>query len=395
MSNKYSNLFNSPKPIMRCGCKSCITSVFFLMSICFAPKFLFAQFKDSFYFDYPYLHPYVRKIPFRQTVTAEMHKRIGDFVKIESIRFKQALHPLFSKTDSFLKDSALSKIIELNPFYVLDSTLKDYVYIPYIEISNVKYDNFYRRNLFSVSLIHRFIRAESKEKKIAPDTVWLGRRDEKQSLFGSHDFMYHVYYCPKTDRIFMVGGNAFLERLEDEWMSLDSGYPHALILAMRSRHLHGADTEDLDAIGEDERSTIESVLPKRNTFESDTFFYFTTRPERGMRFDLRYPVVNYFCTPVVRLFKTEGSFTPRPYLYLPWDRLEYVRFIRADHIDGLIKEWKWAIRYEKGYSYYEVKNFVYANPTSYADIIPKIRGLSEAEVNKIKTGSSYWNLMRD
>lgn len=395
MLNKYSNLFKIPQSVMQHGgYKSRIVSVFFIVAMCFAPGSLFAQLKDSFYFDYP-PHPYVIKIPFRQTVTAAMHKRIGDFVKTESIRFKQALHPLFSKTDSLLKDSALSKIIALNPFYVWDSTLKNHVYTPYISVSNTRHEDFYRRNLFTVFLTHRFIRPADKEKKIAPDTVWYGRNDEKQSLFGNDDSMYHVYYCPRTDSIFMIGGNAFLKRLNDEWVIRDEYRPQTLILSMRFRHLPGAETEDLDAISEAGiDSKIENVLPKRDTFEKDTLFYFTTRPERNMRFDVRYPIVNYLCTPVVRLFKKEGSFTPRPYLYLPWDRLEYVRFIRADHIDGLIKKWKWTVQYEKGYSYYEVKSFVYANPTSYADIIPKIRGLSEAEVNKIKASTYYGDLIR-
>jgi hypothetical protein len=146
-------------------------------------------------------------------------KAIEDFVTRESIRFKKALHPIYSKIDSLYPDAESKRMYEMNPLLPFLPRTRGYHYAPRYRIRNLDIGMerkviLLNRNYFEVTRYDHFIRPADKSKGIKADTIRYNGDIERlvNTIFNNFDHQYAVFYCPPNAELYMLGGNAFLQQ---------------------------------------------------------------------------------------------------------------------------------------------------------------------------------------
>lgn len=326
-------------------------------------------------------HRYIQTLHAPQPVDAEMTRVISDFVNTESLRFKRALHPAFSRPDSLQLPEEAQWSVQQNPYLLLAPSLLSYRYEPVFSIENMPapFNGYYYRNVFTVKKYNRFIRPENSAEHIPADTIWSLR-----NYFFENDDLYVVYYCPPTGDLRMLGGNAFLQQLPEDAYPFDRAHnfdADAMLMA-RTRLIHHFAYRSKHIVW----VYFEQDSCRKKAMESGkTRYYGISETSR-----LFGPGSSRLITvPIPRFYEIElsssshsGS-TARTVLPAEqWDRIELLYF--SNHPNST---WK----FEPGFPCYEIKWVVRNEPQRYEDVLPQIRGISAAELEKLQADPEWLN----
>ena len=326
-------------------------------------------------------HRYIQTLHTPQPVDSEMARVISDFVKTESLRFKMAMHPAFSRPDSLHLPAEVSLLVQQNPYLLLVPSLQSYRYDPVFSIENLPtpFNGYYYRNVFTVKKYDRFIRPENSAEHIGADTIW-----SFQDHFFENDDLYAVYYCPPTRDLRILGGNAFLQQLPEDAYPFDNAHnfdADAMLMA-RTRLIHHFAYRAKHMVW----VYFQQDSLRKKAIESEKTRYYSIS-ETSRLFG---PGSSRLITvPVPRFYEVELSSSDHSAdtfrTVLPteeWDRIELWYFSNRPN-----SAWK----FEPGFPCYEIKWVVWNKPQRYEDVLPQIRGISAAELEKLQSDPEWLN----
>jgi hypothetical protein len=152
----------------------------------------------------------------KSTVTPAIRDTLSRLIHKESLRFKQALHPVFQAKDTLaLLDKKWPGWRTRNPLCILAEHLCDCEYAPEYTVENLVYR--YRRptdwsqdrrmrNFFQVNKKDRFIRIGKDSRR---DTIY----EDVSHRFFPFDSVFTACYIPPTGVRYLTGGNVFSDTI--------------------------------------------------------------------------------------------------------------------------------------------------------------------------------------
>jgi hypothetical protein len=372
---------------------------------------------------------------------------IGRFVVQESKRYRMALHPVFAKLDSVAPPgSAKRAALEANP-YTIFPKLEEYKYNVKWSITPMHAGYFTGdpdkqlalQNIYVVYLQEclsfpgdpllppppRIVRPDSMDNngefivveewnppKRLPDSFCLcqlGRRVDclryyTPPTFFANDGIFAVYYCKETGDLRMVGGHAFLEQFPQGAFNFTSerttNFNAGIVAMTRLVHLSCKEKSCRN-------SNYKLIWPA--FYEEPERIFGGYWPSSIYRYEYRYRECSYYhdcgrCyNDIVRI--TNG--------FPPVDSIPSAHRLRSDvsHYSSYddehnkqypivrLPERPWGVStryyvrkpstmlrpyYQDGFPYYEVTYTIIDQPERYEDVLPKVRGLTEAEFAAIK-----------
>ena len=326
-------------------------------------------------------HRFIKTLHTPQPIDPEITGVLGAFVKTESLRFKWAIHPALSRLDSLHRLGEDTLRIQENPFMLLAPALRSYRYDPLFSVENIStpFNGYYYRNVFTVKKYDRFICPENPAEHIGADTIW-SLRDH----FFENDDLYAVYYCPPTGDLRMLGGNAFLQQLPEDAYPFDRAhnYDADAMLMARTRLIHhfGYRSKHINWV------YFETDTLRKAAYETGkTRYYSVSETARlfgpGSSRLIIIQIPQFYSIETARpshSAETGKNILPAE----PWDGIELVYYSNRPN-----STWK----FEPGFPCYEIKWVVRNEPQRYEDVLPQIRGISAAELQKLQADPEWLN----
>lgn len=351
----------------------CFALLMLLFFSAFAQADIYPAYQDSS------KHRYISSLHSPQPIDPEMSRVISDFVKTESLRFKRAIHPAFSHSDSLNQDPARRLQIEQNPYILLTPSLKEYRYEPAFRIESMPtpFNGYYHRNVFTVIKYDRFIRPENVSEQIRADTIW-----GVNSSFFDKDDLFSVYYCPPTGDLRMLGGNAFLQQLPEDAYPFDraGNFDQDAMLMARTRLINhiNRNTGHFAWAYFKQDSVLQKLYESgkvRHYNASETSHFFGPGSCRLISI----PIPRFYTIEKVETHThaKDWKITIPPEA---WNRIEMVYYTNRPN-----SGWK----FKKGFPCYEIKWVILNEPQCYEDILPQIRELGADELKKLQSDPEW------
>jgi hypothetical protein len=314
-------------------------------------------------------------------LTPSQADKVKEFVIRESLRYKVAMYRKMFNIDSLFGHPDSLAAFYSNPFILEQPQLKGYSYKPILTLKNMQEfpGGDCITNFFEVKKHDRFIRdslLNSPADTLIPEVY----DTDLCRKISNRDFIFTVFYCPPNDTIAMVGGNAFLSTIPGSTISSET----SSMLYARSRATQYMASTDLglrffshtlfkwDSIGsfiaKDRQYYFYAIQHWRvagNPRHLDNILVIVQRPRPEERRDVYHSTVSYEV-----VHKAEE-----------FDHIELIYFRHRRQISDMKK----FPGYKPGYNWYEIRVTVSNNPSSAADRMPRVRGMTDEEINKIKS----------
>ena len=307
-----------------------------------------------------------------------------DFVSKERWRFVRDIYPEFQHIDSlFPKEEDRAKIAR-NPYAILNPALLDYRYEANFVVENMQLyrGGFYLRNVFKINRREFFLvkEHETAKNKSLPDTLsWW---NYPLNLFVAEADVFIVYYCPPRNDIRMLGGWAYLQPFPKEaFKPRDFEDLYSTSNAITQIRLGEAISSDwyVDNWG------IPDSLRKSHK-EGGTYYHLVMKK---LHTGPAYPRPDCYLAvagPIPYITEKWGIQTDTgrpPYKienpeFEPWTRIEISHFA-TNPVEP----------HPKGFPGYEVRYIIKRNPESPQDLLPIVRGIEQAEWNRI-INDPFW-----
>jgi hypothetical protein len=340
---------------------------------------------DSIYYYGNENHPANLNISYReypQTLTPSQADKVKEFVIRESLRYKVAMYRKIFNIDSLFAHPDSLAAFYSNPYILENPYLKGYRYAPILTLKNMQEfpNGEYVTNFFDVRKHDRFIK--DSDLHYPADTFLAELYDVSLcKKICDRDFIFTVFYCPPNDTIAMAGGNTFLPTIPGSW---DYSEPSAYQYTRPRATQYMAYPEPglrFSRYTITQWDTIGSIIAKDRQYYCYSIQYWRVAGKSGSR-NNKLIIVQKPRPEVGRILNhTSGSGYQMLHEAEEFDHIELIWFRGKWQAGDMV----YFPGYKPGYNWYEIRVTVSNNPSNGTDRMPRVRGMTDEEINKIKS----------